>query len=53
MHKHLFHVYECQDCILTFAVEQAFEEQSAVCCPVCHDDNLSDVASGEMNIKGE
>ncbi|MFS0820786.1 hypothetical protein [Bacillus sp. 1P02SD] len=48
---HLFHVYECSDCSVTFAVEQAYEDQSDVCCPICWTDtNLRDVASGEMKI---
>lgn len=50
--KHLFHVYECQDCVLTFAIEQALEDQSEVSCPLCKcDEALRDVASGEMKIK--
>lgn len=48
---HLFHVYECQDCVVTFAVEQDYEDQSSVCCPICQCDDLRDVASGEMQIK--
>jgi len=47
---HEFHVYECQDCVLTFAVEQAFEDQSCVKCPVCFGEDICDVASGEMKI---
>jgi hypothetical protein len=49
----LFHIYECEDCVVTFAVEQDFEDQSVVCCPICHVyENIRDVASGEMKIRG-
>lgn len=45
----LFHVYECENCILTFGIEQAFEEQSVIVCPCCRtDDYIRDVCSGEM-----
>jgi hypothetical protein len=45
----LFHIYECEDCILTFAVEQAALEGQlfSICCPVCQDENIRDVSSGE------
>lgn len=49
--NNLFHIYECEDCILTFAVEQVFEDQSEVKCPVCAGETLRDVAAGEMIIK--
>ena len=50
--KHLFHVYDCQDCILTFAVEQTFEDLAEIGCPLCgNEDYLRDVASGDMEIK--
>jgi hypothetical protein len=44
----LFHIYECEDCILTFAVEQAALEGQlfSICCPVCQDENIRDVGSG-------
>lgn len=46
------HVYECEDCIFTFAVEQAWEEQELVSCPVCHcEDTIRDVGPGEMYFK--
>ncbi|MCM3763480.1 hypothetical protein [Neobacillus niacini] len=48
--KQLYHVYECQDCVLSFAVEQAFEDQSEICCPNCGDEDIRDVGSGEMTI---
>ena len=42
-----YHIYECTDCIVNFGVEQAFEDQSEVKCPVClSDDHLIDVGSG-------
>lgn len=28
-------IYECQDCILSFAVEKAFKDQDDVTCPIC------------------
>ncbi|MFC4768721.1 hypothetical protein [Effusibacillus consociatus] len=47
--KRSYHIYECEDCCVTFAVEQAYEDQSAVCCPVCLDDDyLATVGHGEM-----
>ncbi|WP_209121555.1 helix-turn-helix domain-containing protein [Alkalihalobacillus sp. BA299] len=47
--KRPFHIYECEDCVLVFAVEQAFETQEDVCCPVCwSDEQLKDVGSGVM-----
>lgn len=49
---HHFHVYECEDCIVTFAVEMAFEDQSIVACPVCKSNEyLRDITSGAMLIK--
>lgn len=48
----LFHVYECEECVVTFAVEQALEDQSHINCPVCRqDDYIRDISSGEMLIK--
>ena len=45
----LFHIYECEECALVFAVEQAFDEQELVKCPVCLDDKaLKDIGAGEM-----
>jgi DNA-directed RNA polymerase subunit RPC12/RpoP len=44
-----YHIYDCSSCILTFAVEQAFEEQDAIVCPVCTSgEHIDDVGSGEM-----
>jgi hypothetical protein len=43
----LFHIYECEDCILTFAVEQT-DGLISICCPVCQDENIRDVADGEI-----
>jgi Zn finger protein HypA/HybF involved in hydrogenase expression len=49
----LFHIYECEDCMVTFAVEQAaFEgELFSINCPVCQEENIRDVASGELNLR--
>jgi hypothetical protein len=46
----LFHIYECEDCVLTFAVEQAALEGQlfSIYCPVCQDENIRDIASGEI-----
>jgi predicted nucleic acid-binding Zn ribbon protein len=44
----LYHIYECEDCIVAFAVELAFEEQDLVKCPICSEENLRDVATGKM-----
>ena len=49
----LVHIYECQDCVLTFAVEQALEDQSSIVCPLCTGENIADIASGELVVKGE
>lgn len=50
----LVHIYECEGCVVTFAVEQSFEEQDRVQCPVCCQDNLlRDVGEGEIVRKGE
>jgi len=47
----LFHVYECEHCVLTFAIEQAFENQSDICCPNCLEDEwIRDVGEGGMVI---
>lgn len=49
--KQLFHVYECSDCCVTFAVEQDYEDQTDVMCPICGDQGtIEDVASGLMNV---
>lgn len=51
----LFYIYECEDCTLTFAVEQAALEGQlfSICCPICQsDENIRDVASGELNSRG-
>lgn len=51
-YQHHFHVYECDSCIVTFAVEMAFEDQSVVVCPICKcDDHVNDVSSGVMVIE--
>jgi predicted nucleic acid-binding Zn ribbon protein len=49
-----FHVYECEQCVVTVAVEQVFEDQSEVKCPICSEDEwIRDVASGEMLVGGD
>lgn len=45
------HVYECEECILVFAVEMAFEDQSEICCPNCGNEDINDVAAGELNFQ--
>jgi hypothetical protein len=44
----LYQIYECVDCIVSFAVELAFEEHDLVKCPICCEENLRDIATGEM-----
>lgn len=44
------HVYECQDCVMTFTVEMAFEDQSGITCPSCWEENLRDVGASEIEI---
>lgn len=48
----MFHVYECEICVVTFAVEQACENQDDVVCPLCQFDGeaIRDVGAGEMKI---
>lgn len=49
-----FHVYECEQCVVTFAVEQAYEDQSEVKCPICSEDEwIRDVTSSEMLVGGD
>lgn len=50
---HLFHIYECQECVTTFGVEQALEDQSNITCPECNGEDLRDVGQGEMKIMQE
>ena len=46
-----YHIYECEDCIVNFAVEQTYEDQSDIKCPVCaSDEYLSDVGAGSMAV---
>jgi putative FmdB family regulatory protein len=45
------HVYECGDCGVLFAVEQALEDQSEICCPNCGTEEIDDVAAGELITK--
>lgn len=39
----LYHFYECEDCCVSFAVEQALEDQSEIRCPNCLSDCIRDV----------
>lgn len=44
-----YHIYCCDECVLVFAVEQAFDQQDQVQCPVClDDDHVRSIAHGEM-----
>jgi predicted nucleic acid-binding Zn ribbon protein len=44
-----YHKYECEKCVLNFAVEMAFEDQNEIVCPVCRDDDqLNDAGEGAM-----
>jgi predicted nucleic acid-binding Zn ribbon protein len=50
----LVHIYECGGCVLTFTVEQAFEDQYLNHCPACCQDTLlRDIGEGEIVRKGE
>lgn len=44
-----YHVYECQDCCLGFAVE-AGADQSYIECPDCRCENLRDVGIGTISL---
>lgn len=47
-----YHIYECEDCVVNFAVEQTYHDHSAVQCPICGTDDLvKDVGSGSMEVK--
>ncbi|WP_158211758.1 hypothetical protein [Alkalihalobacterium alkalinitrilicum] len=49
MDKIAFHIYECEHCAVVFAVEQAFDEQHLVKCPVCCAESaVEDIRDGEM-----
>lgn len=50
---HRFHVYQCADCIVVFAVEDHEDlDHSEVVCPLCQtDDGLVEAGSGEMEVK--
>lgn len=46
-----FYIYECEECVVAFAVEQAFEDQSIISCPACkEDEHVRDVCEGELTI---
>lgn len=48
----MVHVYECEECILTFAVEQEFEDQSGITCPNCQsEESVRDVGKGVMTVE--
>jgi hypothetical protein len=48
---HSFHVYECQDCTVVFAVEDSDEiDHSQTCCPICTGEDLEDKGHGEMEV---
>lgn len=48
----LVHVYECEECIVTFSVDQECEEQSDVKCPLClTDQHVKDVGGGMMVVR--
>ncbi|MDP5273994.1 hypothetical protein [Chengkuizengella axinellae] len=47
--KRSYHIYECHACIVVFGVEQAFEDQCNVYCPVCGTDtHMNGLGEGEM-----
>jgi len=44
-----YHIYECTGCIVTFAVEVAFENQSDISCPACgFEMHVEDIGHGQM-----
>lgn len=48
------HMYRCDSCELNFAVDQSFEAQSDLVCPLCcTDTHMQDIGSGEIrgNVK--
>lgn len=54
MNNIMVHIYECEECVVTFAVEQKLEDQSEICCPVCQlGESIRDVASGEITLREE
>jgi predicted nucleic acid-binding Zn ribbon protein len=40
--------YECQECVIHFMVEQAYEHHSEITCPVCHGNDIEDLGEGEV-----
>lgn len=47
--KRPYHIYECEECCLVFAVEQAHENQEDIVCPLCQEDEyMIDIGEGEM-----
>ncbi|MDW7673205.1 MAG: hypothetical protein SCK28_01590 [Bacillota bacterium] len=45
-----YHVYYCSDCNVKFAVDQAFEDQSDVLCPLCSDDDALEGAGEAVDL---
>lgn len=45
----LVHIYQCNPCKVTFSVTQCLEDQSAICCPNCkEEEDIADIGSGEI-----
>ena len=45
------HLYQCSSCIATVGVDAGIEDQSSVCCPICHTDEwLEDAGFGYVTI---
>jgi len=34
------HLYQCDDCVLVFGVETAYEDHSQIVCPICLSDDF-------------
>ncbi|MED1851862.1 hypothetical protein P4V33_09390 [Brevibacillus borstelensis] len=50
--KCLHHVYECQDCLLSFGIEATVEDHSGIVCPEdrCRSENLRHVGLFELTL---
>jgi predicted nucleic acid-binding Zn ribbon protein len=40
--------YECQECVIHFMVEQAYEHHSEITFPVFHGHDIEDLGEGEV-----
>lgn len=46
-----YNVYFCSDCEVKFAVDQDFEDQAIVDCPLCHTDEYLTDAGEAVDVE--